>query len=228
MVFVPETPSDDEQVRKKKKFEREKNEKKKQDKKKMEKEKKDEKLEKKREKEKEKEAQKLAKQKEKEDKKKRRETSISSSHDTSEEDVAQNSEGEKEIDSPEKEVTDSTPQISTNLRPLQEQAETYASQLVQLLTPSSVDPTELGDTLRALGQVSKSVYEDAGDLLTHSQVKQITASTQTMLEEGLLLKRESDSDSPERRKQILQAIATLLQVVNEVTLDQELSLLVPE
>eukprot|EP01119_Soliformovum_irregulare_P011178 TRINITY_DN2782_c0_g2_i1.p1 TRINITY_DN2782_c0_g2~~TRINITY_DN2782_c0_g2_i1.p1 ORF type:complete len:1124 (-),score=330.52 TRINITY_DN2782_c0_g2_i1:6-3377(-) len=108
------------------------------------------------------------------------------------------------------------------LRKSIKQAEILVASLVDLLGMPVIDDNQLSQVLKSLGKTSRSVYELAGDSLQHEMLKAITDHTQTMLKQGLRLKNDPSFDTTLNRAELNEVTASLLQVMKEVAVQQEL------
>lgn len=113
-------------------------------------------------------------------------------------------------------------------------AEQHAAKLVQLLVPTSINMEEIGDILRSmgisksyncddLGKISKEFHETAGDSLSREQAKKLMETTQSMLLVALEMKKDPQMDSPTKRKDLLEAVKNLLNVMKDIQVDAEIN-----
>lgn len=63
---------------------------------------------------------------------------------------------------------------------------------------------------------SRGAYEAVGNILTKDQINEITTNTQLMVQIGVELKNTPSVDSPEKRKELLQAAEKIVNVMKDI------------
>eukprot|EP01114_Cavostelium_apophysatum_P020821 TRINITY_DN7085_c0_g1_i1.p1 TRINITY_DN7085_c0_g1~~TRINITY_DN7085_c0_g1_i1.p1 ORF type:complete len:1111 (-),score=277.32 TRINITY_DN7085_c0_g1_i1:60-3392(-) len=108
------------------------------------------------------------------------------------------------------------------------EAEQIAAKLVQVLASTEMKLEDLSDHLRNLGNLSKDINRMCEDSTSEEHIVRLMESTQSLLKAGLELKKEEEhaegSRSSSKRKDLLSAVNSLLGAMQEILIEQELSM----